>query len=214
MKSYKVISNRKLTNETFVLRTERPDSKIIAGQCFSVGINSLGINREYSMYSGAEDNYIDFLIRKVDGGVISTALSTLGEGDLVEIGGPYGEFRLDPTAIKTKRFVFVSTGTGIAPFHSFCQTYPNLDYTILHGIRLQTERYDFRDYQDGRYFPFISQPQNREHKKYVSQDLFERKLLQDEIYYLCGNRNMITDCTSMLRDKGIHGDSIFTETFF
>jgi Na+-transporting NADH:ubiquinone oxidoreductase subunit NqrF len=34
------------------------------------------------------------------------------------------------------------------------------------------------------------------------------------IYYLCGNRLMITDAISILRDKGIPGGSIFTETFF
>jgi len=214
MKSYKVMSNRRLTKDTFVLRTERPESKIIAGQCFSVGINSLGINREYSMYSGAEDDFVDFLIRKVEGGALSTALSNLNEGDFVEVGGPYGEFRLDPTSFGAKRFVFISTGTGIAPFHSFCQTYPELDYVLLHGIRLDSEKYDYQDYEEGRYFAFVSKPTNTVSRQYVTQALADRDLFPDELYYLCGNRNMITDCTAILRDKGIHGDSIYTETFF
>jgi ferredoxin-NADP reductase len=214
MLSYKVISNRALTKDTFVLRTERPSSKIVAGQCFSVGLDHLGINREYSMYSGADDDFVDFLIRKVDGGSLSTALSMLTGGDTVELGGPYGEFRINPEFIKTKKFVFIATGTGIAPFHSFCRSFPELDYEILHGIRFENEKYDQDSYDKHRYKAYVSRPDGRGLGVYVNSEISKRKLNPNELYYLCGNRNMITDCTSLLREKGIHGDSIFTETFF
>jgi ferredoxin--NADP+ reductase len=214
MLSYKVISNRTLTKDTFVLRTERPSSTIVAGQCFSVGLDRLGINREYSMYSAAEDDYVDFLIRKVEGGSLSTALSILVKGDMVELGGPYGEFRINPEYSRTKKFVFIATGTGIAPFHSFCRSFPEIDYEILHGIRFENEKYDQNSYDKHRYKAFVSRPNRGGRGDYVTSEMFERKLDPDELYYLCGNRNMITDCTSLLREKGIYGDSIFTETFF
>lgn len=214
MSTYKVLENRRLSDETFVLRTERPDASIVAGQCFSVGTELLAINREYSMYSAAEDPYVDFLIRRVEDGRVSTALSALSQGDNVEIGGPYGDFCLKPEHVSDKKLVLIGSGTGIAPFHSFYLTYPDLDFELLHGVRSEFEQYDMDHYPQGRYRSFISQPTNGAKPQRVTDGLIGRELRQDEIYYLCGNRSMIISCIALLREKGIHGDSIFTETFF
>jgi len=214
MSSYKVISNRKLTDETFVLRTERPDVEILAGQCFSVGTKNLAINREYSMYSAAKDPFVDFLIRKVDDGAVSTALHQLLPGDEVQIGGPYGQFCLNESLMPTKKYVFIASGTGIAPFHSFFQTYPKMNFELHHGVRHSYEKYDHTSYPIGTYSPYVSRPSEGEIGAYVTSAIQTRSLGEDEVFYLCGNRQMITDCISILREKGIHGDSIFTETFF
>ena len=214
MSSFKVISNRKLTDETFILRTERPDVEILAGQCFSVGTKKLAINREYSMYSAADDPFVDFLIRKVEDGAVSTALHKLCAGDEVQIGGPYGQFCLNENLMSTKKYIFIASGTGIAPFHSFFQTYPKLSFELHHGVRHDSEKYDHSVYPDGTYMPYISRPPEGEIGRYVTSALQARQLGEDEVFYLCGNRQMIIDCISILREKGIHGDSIFTETFF
>jgi ferredoxin-NADP reductase len=214
MSSFKVISNRKLTDETFVLRTERPDVKILAGQCFSVGTKNLAINREYSMYSAADDPFVDFLIRKVEGGAVSTGLHELLVGDEVQIGGPYGQFCLNESLMFSKRYVFIASGTGIAPFHSFFQTYPKLNFELHHGVRHESETYDHSVYPEGTYRPYISRPSGNAMGRYVTSALQARQLGENEVFYLCGNRQMIIDCISILREKGIHGDSIFTETFF
>ena len=75
---YKVLEVEHLTPHTFRLRTERPAAPIRAGQCFSVGPKGLGVNREYSMYSGAEAPYLDFLIRGVERGVVSRPCKMCG----------------------------------------------------------------------------------------------------------------------------------------
>jgi ferredoxin--NADP+ reductase len=214
MTSYKILSNRQLSAETFVLRSERPKSPIIAGQCFSVGTSNLRINREYSMYSGASDPYVDFLIRRIDGGTVSSELCSLQEGDEIEIGGPYGDFCLAEDSIAKKRFVFIASGTGIAPFHSFYKTYPDLNFEILHGIRFEGEDYDSNVYPIGRYKSYVSKPEKKNTPQRVTDELSKRKIKEDEIYYLCGNRSMIIDCIQILRSQGIHGDAIYTETFF
>lgn len=214
MSSFKVISNRKLTDETFVLRTERPDVEILAGQCFSVGTKNLAINREYSMYSAADDPFVDFLIRKVEDGTVSTALHELSSGDEVQIGGPYGQFCLNESLMFSKKYVFIASGTGIAPFHSFFQTYPKLRFELHHGVRHESETYDHSVYPEGAYKSYISRPSEAAKGRYVTSALQARQLGEDEVFYLCGNRQMIIDCISILREKGIHGDSIFTETFF
>ena len=188
--------------------------KIRAGQCFSVGTRDLGINREYSMYSAAEDDFIDFLIREVPDGIISPRLASCKSGDLIEIGGPYGDFCLNESSVIADSYVFIATGTGIAPFHSFVQTYPHLKYQVFHGIRSETEKYDEAHYKPGRYIPSVSQPQARVVGERLTSRLQSTELDANSLYYLCGNRMMITDVIAILRDKGIPGSSIFTETFF
>jgi ferredoxin--NADP+ reductase len=213
MSTFKVLQNRHLTDETFVLRTERPPEEIKAGQCFSVGTRRLAINREYSMYSSANDDFIDFLVRKVENGRVSSELQALLTGDEVEIGGPYGEFCLEEP-IKGKKYLFIASGTGIAPFHSYVKTFPELDYEILHGVRHEEEKYDFQDYSPERYSAAISQPRSGLQGVRVSDLLVKRRFDPSEIVYLCGNRAMIIDCVEILRNKGIRGDSLFMETFF
>lgn len=210
---FKVLNMRRITSQTFVLRTEKPPVPIRAGQCFSVGTRDLGINREYSMYSAASDPFVDFLIRKVDGGAVSERLERLDSGDAVQIGGPYGSFCLDETAISTRSFVFIASGTGIAPFASYVATYPDLDYTIFHGVRHEDEQYDQDRYDSVRYRPCISRPQSGAGQR-VTDALSRVELQRDSLYYLCGNRDMITDVVQLLREKGIPGGSIFMETFF
>ena len=214
MPSFKVLEVRNLTGETYVLRTERPLVSIKAGQCFSVGTRGLAINREYSMYSGADDQFLDFLIRKVEGGRVSSQLQSLVPGDFVEIGGPYGEFCLEESKVDKSKFLFVASGTGIAPFHSFVKSFAKLEYEILHGIRFEDEAYDKSDYPAGRYTSAISRPINGCEGQRVTDLLEARDFDPDEIVYLCGNRSMIIDCVELLRNKGINGDSIFMETFF
>lgn len=214
MPNVKVISNRFLTEDTYVLRTERPETDIKAGQCFSLGTSDLGINREYSMYSGAKDPYVDFLIRKVPEGRVSTRLAELRPGEELQLSGPYGEFCLPEDEILESSYLFIASGTGIAPFRSFALTHPSLSYEILHGVRLGSETYDEEKYSNNRYTPCISKPENGKEGRRVTDYLLSKDLDTSSKVYLCGNRNMIIDAIAILRTKGFTGDSIFTETFF
>ena len=213
MDSFKVIENIRLSESTFRLRTERPNVPIKAGQCFSVGTKDLGINREYSMYSAAEDDFIDFLIREVGDGIVTPALGRCQPGDLVEIGGPYGEFCLSVQAIAEDSFVFIASGTGIAPFHSFVKSFPWLDYTLYHGVRHDDERYEAEDYAAERYIAAVSQPASGTGER-ITSVLSRTQLNPESHYYLCGNRQMITDTVQILRERGVSGGRIFMETFF
>jgi ferredoxin--NADP+ reductase len=211
--SYKVIENIRLSEKTYRLRTNRPPTPIKAGQCFSVGTRDLAINREYSMYSAADDPFVDFLIREVEDGIVSPRLANCQIGDEVEIGGPYGEFCLKPEDVDTKDFVFLASGTGIAPFHSFVRSYPRLRYRIFHGIRFDDEQYEADHYNVDSYVPCISRP-NIGSGMRVPDRLKQEDLNPQSLYYLCGNRSMIIDTVTVLREKGVPGGSIYMETFF
>jgi ferredoxin-NADP reductase len=212
MKTYKVISITHLTPRTFLLKTDRPQVEIRAGQCFNVGIPGMGINREYSMYSPADAPYLEFLVRSVEDGMVSSRLQELNAGDLVEIDGPYGEFCIQRDNVPYKLFL-ISSGTGIAPFHSFVKTFTQLDYLILHGIRHADEKYGCNDYDATSYLPCISKNLSGPSMR-VTDFLRANPPKAETIIYLCGNRNMIVDSVQILLDHGVGGDQIITEVFF
>lgn len=196
-----------------MVRTERKGQELRAGQCFSIGTRNAAINREYSIYSAEGDPYLEFLVRRVEGGAVSSALARLTAGDLVQISGPYGSFCLSDGDVTHRRFVFVASGTGIAPFASFVRTYPQLNYRLFHGVRHESETYDQALYAPERYIPCISRPHSGDSRR-VTQVLSQVDMDREALYYLCGNRNMITDTVTVLRDAGVPGGNIFMETFF
>lgn len=210
----RVLAIRQLSAGTFCLSVEKPEFTIRAGQCFSVGLKKLGVNREYSIYSGVDDPHLSFLVREIPDGIVSSHLAKCSPGDPVEIGGPYGDFCLQEKDIEKKQFFFIASGTGIAPFHSFVRTYPNLNFKVFHGIRYEDETYDKHDYANGEYLAAVSRPTGTEVPIRVTDVLMKVEICDDALYYLCGNQKMITDSIGILMSRGVPGGSIYTETFF
>lgn len=214
MKLLKVVANRHLSEGTFCLLVEKPKAPVRAGQCYSVGLREIGVNREYSIYSGADEEHLSFLIREIPDGIVSARLAQCKPGDVVEVGGPYGDFCLDEQSVDVRSHVFIASGTGIAPFHSFVRTFPNLRYQIFHGVRFEDEAYDSTDYAPNSYVRAVSRPRESSKSMRVTDLLQEVELDDAALYYLCGNQRMITDAIEILLSRGVHGSSIYTETFF
>ncbi len=214
MKSEKVLDNKFLSDQTFRLRLAKPDMPVRAGQCYSLGLASDSINREYSIYSNANAPHLDVLIRKIEEGIVSTSLANVKPGDTVEIDGPFGDFCLDEAYIAGIPHVFIASGTGIAPFHSFIKTYPELDYLLLHGVRSRSECYDADEYAAERYVPCVSNSSEGQPGIRVTDYLARHPVDPKAIVYICGNRDMIVDTFEILRQQNVPGDNIFTEVFF
>ena len=142
---HKILAIRNLSTTAYALRLERKYLSFRAGQCFNLGLKNSGVNREYSIYSGENDCYLEFLIKEVKEGTVSTSLRQVALGEEINLHGPYGSFTIDPIKVKQVQFCFICTGTGIAPFHSFVRSHSNLDYHIINGIRSLSERYDYDD---------------------------------------------------------------------
>lgn len=220
-KLYKVLGVRNLTDSTYVLRIERNGFEFVPGQCVNIGLTADAVNREYSTYSGVNDKYMEFLIKEVEGGIVSPALRKLKKGDKVSVDGAYGLFVIPKPEAKQK-YLFVGSGTGIAPFHSFVRSYPGLDYQILHGIRTLAERYDLKDYDEKRYVACVSResntgPQSQGDTVFygrVTGYLRKHPVGPKTVCYLCGNSEMISEVYEILREQGVGGSNIITEVFF
>lgn len=211
---YVVEQLRVLTESTYVLRFSRNGMKFSPGQHLVLGLQGSSDMREYSIYSGTEDNFLEVLIKEVDDGVVSRQLKTIQSGDRLEVRGPYGFFLTRSTLPETARLLFISSGTGIAPFHSFVRTHPETDYQLIHGVRHMEEAYDLSEYREGSIKVCTSRDNQGDYEGRLTDYLLEADLDTDRQVYLCGNSNMIFDAMDILRARGIPQGQIFTEVYF
>jgi len=211
---YKVEEIRNLTDAAYILRFRKNAINFKAGQHLVVGVENTKGAREYSIYSGVNEPYLEILVREVEDGDISKKLHDLKKDDRLKINGPYGFFMYNAKPVENKKFLFIASGTGIAPFHSFARTYPEADYKIIHGIRKCEEAYDRAHYKDGSYVACTSRDENGDYRGRLTDYLRETVLDKDVDIYLCGNSEMIVESMRILEQKGFSKSQMFTEVYF
>jgi len=211
---YKVEKIRQLTGETFSLILPKARFAFKAGQHISLGIHGDFQSREYSIYSGIQDDHLEVLVKEVKNGYFTPKLRKLNPGDLVEIHGPFGNFGVNSNTANTGKFVFIASGTGIAPFRSIVRTYPEIDYTLIHGVRYSTEAYDRHEYSNERYIICSSRDALGTYHGRLTGYLKNCTFAPETQFYLCGNSDMIFDALEILKDKGFDRDQIHCEVYF
>lgn len=211
---HKLVNIKNLTDSTYILQLEKNNIKFEAGQHILLGMINNPDQREYSIYSGVNDKYLDVLIKEVSDGTVSKQLKDIEIGEMLNVEGPLGFFGLNRDKINTGKFLFVASGTGIAPFHSMVNSYPNLNYTILHGIRVGEEAYGKEEYNKNDYITCTSRDESGDFKgrvtDYIKQNIFDK----DTICYFCGNFKMIREAMDLLEEKGIPNDQLHAEVYF
>jgi ferredoxin-NADP reductase len=212
-KLHKVIEVIKITPQLFIIRFMRDDLDFISGQHLSVSIPGTGIQREYSIYSSVNDDYLEILFRVVPSGVLTPRLSDLRKGESIIVDGPHGYFKLPDEPLKHK-YLFVATGSGIAPFHSFVKSYPDIDYKLLHGIRFPFEKCSPEDYSSDRLIYCFSRGVDNSYSGRVTDYLTDLVIEQDTLVYFCGSSQMILDAWQILISKGIKPEQMKQEIYF
>jgi ferredoxin-NADP reductase/MoaA/NifB/PqqE/SkfB family radical SAM enzyme len=205
---------RELTATTYVLRIDRNDVDFTPGQYFIINRKGSFQAREYTVYSSTDDNYLEFIITEVNGGKVSPALRNCAPGDLLELEGPMGYFRLDTQNQNGTRHYFIATGSGIAPFHSFVGSFERLNYRLLHGVRYAADRYDIETYAPERYIQCVSREKDGNFPGRVTDYLRQNPVEPDGLFYLCGNCDMLFEAYDILVDKGVDRQRIMTEVFY
>jgi ferredoxin/flavodoxin---NADP+ reductase len=205
---------RHLTESAYVLRITRNGMVFSPGQHLVMGLPDGEEMREYSIYSGNNEEYLEVLIKEIDEGLVSRQLKNIREGDPVQIRGPYGFFLTKASPPGKKKLLFISSGTGIAPFHSFVKSSPDADYRIIHGVRNMNEAYDLAHYRRDRITVCTSRDSSGDFAGRITDYLLDAELDPDQQIYLCGNSSMILDAMDILRARGISQEQIFTEVYF
>ncbi len=210
----KVHHIRHLTPSTYVLRFDRDQRPFTAGQHVILGIHGQKSAREYSIYSSENDDFFEVLVKAVKPGDVSQKLKELHHGDLLSVEGPMGFFTIEPEIVTQGKVVMIATGTGIAPYHSYVRSYPQLDYKMLHGVRYASEAYDRADYDPSRYVLCTSGENAGNLHGRVTDYLLENEIDTTADYYLCGNVKMIHEAFDILKEKGVNHAKIHAEVYF
>ena len=183
------------------------------------------IKRPYSIASPPIwKGYLDLCWKRVPGGIATNYFWTLKEKDTLQIQGPLGRFTLRQPLPST--IIFVSTGTGIAPFRSMfhvllaknapCQIWNIFGNRFDEDILYKEEFEELaRKHPNFRNIFTVSRPkawkgetQYVQHmlKKYVSD-------AKDKHVYICGLTNMIMEVQKTALDMGFAKEQIFFEKY-
>src|SRR5690554_683820 len=210
---HRVLSVRTVNTSVFVIRIKRNGLNFKTGQHINVGPYNAGYTREYSVYSGENDSDIEILVKEVKPpeGFVSPMLREVKAGDQVMVEWPLGYFALPS---EPSKLLLVATGTGIASYHSFISTYPDLDYLLLHGIEQRSDACEPEFYDPEKLILCTSKKEDGDYFGRVTSWLKENDLSKFEHVYLCGNRNMINDAREILTQKGFASDQIRAEAYF
>jgi ferredoxin--NADP+ reductase/benzoate/toluate 1,2-dioxygenase reductase subunit len=205
---------RHLNESTYILKFSGGGMKFKPGQHINLGLKGSSEHREYSIYSSPDNPSIEVLIKQVDDGLVSQQLKNVKPGDELSVKGPYGFFLTDAKPRQGEKLLFIASGTGIAPFHSFILTYPRADYRLVHGIRNINETYEREHYKEGRYFACTSRGNKGDFNGRITDYLLAGLEEKADKVYLCGNSSMIYDAMDILRAQGYRHDQLFTEVYF
>jgi ferredoxin--NADP+ reductase/benzoate/toluate 1,2-dioxygenase reductase subunit len=209
-----VIDTRHLTNSTYVIRIERDGMEFEAGQYISLGLAGSAEKREYSIYSGTDEDFIEVLVKEIDEGIVSKQLKHMQPGAHAEMDGPFGFFTLNEESRSGRELIFIASGTGIAPFHSFVRSYPELNYKLVHGVKYGDDAYEFEDYNQDRYILCTSRDNRGDYQGRVTDFLLSQPVRNGADYYLCGNSQMIHEVYDILKDLAIETNRIHAEVYF
>ncbi len=199
-------------------------------------INEKTYKRPYSIASSPKEENISFCIKKVPGGTVSTKINDeLKEGDKVRLLMPLGKLRL-PEELKTKEndfnIIFITVGTGIAPFRSMIRTIyektligtgedKEVKTTLLFGTRYEEGILYYDEFsklaeknKNFKYLITLSREDNNHFLKgHVQEHLNKIEINEKTRAYICGLSIMVKEVKELLIEKGIKKENIQEEHY-
>lgn len=200
----------------FELVLERGEIAFQPGDCLALQGVITADSRPYSIASGTADDHLRFVIRHMPGGEVSEHLAGLRPGDVVRASPPFGWFR-PGQGIDGARFVFVATGTGIAPFLSHMRSHPGRPpAAVLWGVRRLADAVDLAWIERRLPVELAVSRENhpgRHHGRVT--DLLDRLPRGPDChYFLCGLDAMIEQVSEWLVGRGVARTQLHRECFF
>ncbi len=185
--------------------------------------------RAYSISSPVyEKNVVELIVRLVPGGVGSTYLHQLQEGDSVLFTGPYGEFRLNED--ENTEIICVGGGCGMAPMkniiYTIYNTWPNRSCWLFFGCRTGNDVFyldQFRqlsaEHPNFHVVYALSNPEPADQDWdgevgfiHLAVDKYLKPGPERQAF-LCGPPPMIDAVTTVLSDLRISSEDIFYDKF-
>ena len=209
----RVLAHRPLSPTAFELTLSRDGAAFRAGQLVTVHGRDLLEERTYTIASGEQDDALCILYRLIPEGRLTPFLARLKAGDEIQVSAPYGEFTVrDPD----RPAVFIATGTGIAPCIAYRRTYPQLNLTVLHGVRSEDDLFYRAELEAGAaYHACVSGHAGPAcFKGRVTACATTLAFPPEAHFYLCGANEMFYEMRDLLEARGIPLANVFTEAYY
>ena len=209
--------------------TDPPAMKFKAGQYVQIQApdpeTGEAVYRAYSMSSlPSLRETVSFNVRLEEGGVASTYLFGLKDGDPVKFSGPYGEFLYSRSG---RNAVCLATGVGLAPFRSLIpdilESDPEVEVFLFFGARAKEDLYGEADIEGWgknpkfHYIPILSgEEEGWDGERGRIDSVFFGKFFEshkDDEYYLCGAPVVVNSLTAQLIEKGVPESRIHFDKF-
>ncbi len=209
---HRVVEQRQIAPDAYHLLIERRGLAFDAGRLVTLHGRDVTEDRSYTIASGERDEHLSILYRLIPSGVLTPQLVQLRTGDEVELSGPYGQFVVrDPS----QPLCFIATGTGVAPCRAYARTYPNVDLTLVHGVRSADDLFFRAEFESFNYVPCLSKEEEAGCYSGRVTDWLERNPQGADVhYYLCGAYEMIYDVQDLLIAQGVPPEHIYTEGYY
>lgn len=193
------------------------------GQYISVKVSEDKVNC-YSIAGGTDQNHFNLFVDITPGGAGSKFFENLKTGDKISFLGPFGKFIFNPSD-GAKNLLFLATGCGFAPLKCMIEEALKKNFksliTLYLGLSYPEEIFGkdyFQKLKDS--FPNFNYKIVVWKPNYSWQgdtgfitDLVEKDFTDasEVSAYLCGNKNMVENATSILLQKGCPEARIYTE---
>ncbi|MBX3531908.1 MAG: NADH:ubiquinone reductase (Na(+)-transporting) subunit F [Rhizobiaceae bacterium] len=167
--------------------------------------------------------------RDIAPGVVSSWLFSRKPGDLVETGGPFGDFHVQPTQ---REMIFIGGGVGMAPLRAMIHEQVDLGtsrkMTYFYGARTIADLFYVDEFEEiaashpnFSWTPALSDPAPADRWTGARGFIHDvvRKVMathpapEDCEYYLCGPPVMISAVLATLDRLGVEPHSIFNDDF-
>ena len=210
--SSRVLANEPVSPTSFLMSLDRCGLAFRAGHEILLHGRDHTEDRQYSIASGEGDGPIQILYRVIPEGVMTPRLAAMKPGDAIEFTGPFGSFLIRDFLAP---IVFVATGTGIAPAVSFARSFPELDITVVHGVRSEADLFGRELFAGRPYHPCISGEAGTSFfKGRVTDFLPAFALPEDALVYLCGSNAMILAVRKQMKQRGLADSRIVSEAYY
>ncbi len=223
-----VLSNPYIAEETRGIRLRIHDSKFLfhAGQFINIIIKDK-IFRAYSIASSPSFlPELELCVKIVEGGVGTTYIDQLQQGDTVSFTGPFGHFGLKNNGMKK---LLVATGTGIAPMKAIVDEERVLGLQksvhLIFGVR-EEKFAPYKEYfeevskkeKDFSFDLYISRGEKNPHAHSgrVTSFLIEQKpeFFRNTEVLICGSPGMVKEVKEILmNEKGVEKANIIVEVY-
>ena len=197
-----------------------------AGQFLTLIVEENGkrFTAPYSIASSPkEKKQIQFAIKLVNAGNVTSRLWKKMEGDELNLMGPSGGFGIKNN--DKDNLIFIGTGTGIAPLKSTIKSLleenTKKSLTLIFGERFENQILFEKElqelenkYKNFKFIRVISKPsENYVGKKgHVQENLGDLEIGNSEAY-LCGMSEMVEECKEKLIKNGMEEENIFFEKY-